>query len=52
VKRAVIDDTMTIAHTTPQGAQVLLPVREKIRPLVDEMFWNVEPDEAAAAGTH
>jgi LCP family protein required for cell wall assembly len=40
VKQAVIDDTMTMPNTTPQGASVLLPIREKIRPVVDELFWT------------
>lgn len=40
IKSAVIDESMTVPNTTPQGAQVLLPIREKIRPVVDELFWT------------
>ncbi len=38
IKTAVIDEAMTVRHITPTGADVLLPIRDKIRPLVDEMF--------------
>jgi len=38
VRSAVIDQTMTLRHITPTGADVLLPKRDKIRPLIDEMF--------------
>jgi len=38
IQTAVIDESMTIEHITPSGAQVLLPDREKIRPLVDRLF--------------
>lgn len=34
----VIDNTMTIAWKTPQGWDVLVPQREKIRVLVSELF--------------
>ncbi len=43
VKTAVIDDSMTVDHITPNGAWVLLPIREKIRPVVDEMFTSPVP---------
>jgi LCP family protein required for cell wall assembly len=46
IKSAVIDDTMTVPQTTPQGAAVLLPLREKIRPLIDELFWAPAPTPA------
>jgi len=62
VKSAVIDQNMTVRHVTPTGADVLLPKRDKIRPLIDEMFTSkpvdvpvkvtvqvVEPDRLAAA---
>lgn len=38
VRSAVIDQTMTLRHVTPTGADVLLPKRDQIRPLIDEMF--------------
>jgi LCP family protein required for cell wall assembly len=38
VKSAVIDEKMTIDFVTDTGAQVLLPIREKIRPVVEELF--------------
>jgi LCP family protein required for cell wall assembly len=38
VKTAVIDEHMTVEYVTPTSAQVLLPIREKIRPLIDEFF--------------
>ena len=61
VRSAVIDQNMTLRHVTPTGADVLLPKRDKIRPLIDEMFTSkpvdvpvkvtvqvVEPDRLAA----
>lgn len=43
IKRAVIDQSMTIRHITPTGADVLIPVREKIRPVIDELFATPTP---------
>jgi hypothetical protein len=43
IQSVVIDHTMTVDYETNQGAQVLLPVREKIRPVMDEMFAPSEP---------
>jgi len=40
LKSAIIDHTMTVEHVTPSGAQVLLPVREKIRPVVEDLFTS------------
>jgi len=41
IKSAVIDTTMTIDYIVPEtGAQVLLPLREKIRIVVEDMFVN------------
>jgi LCP family protein required for cell wall assembly len=40
VDSAVIDQNMTLQHTTPTGADVLLPRRDKIRPLIDDMFTS------------
>lgn len=38
IRAAVIDYTMVVETKTPSGGDVLLPNREKIRALVDEMF--------------
>lgn len=38
IHAAVIDYTMVVETKTPSGGDVLLPNREKIRALVDEMF--------------
>ena len=38
VKTAVIDSSMTVPTTTPNGAQVLIPIRDEIRAVVDEIF--------------
>jgi LCP family protein required for cell wall assembly len=63
VHSAVIDQNMTLQHTTPTGADVLLARRDKIRPLIEELFTSepveipvqvtvqiVEPDRLAADG--
>jgi LCP family protein required for cell wall assembly len=43
IQSAVLDHTMTVDYKTDVGAQVLLPVREKIRPVIDTMFSSPEP---------
>ncbi|MFC1975834.1 LCP family protein [Chloroflexota bacterium] len=44
IQTAVIDVNMTVDYIVPEsGAQVLLPLREKIRELVEEMFAETEP---------
>jgi hypothetical protein len=43
LQSAIIDHTMTVEHVTPSGAQVLLPIREKIRPVVEELFTSPTP---------
>ncbi len=43
IKRAVIDSSMCINTITPGGADVLIPVREKIRPLIEELFATPTP---------
>ena len=40
VKARAIDQTMTVPITTPKGQKVLWPDREKIRPLIDELFTS------------
>jgi LCP family protein required for cell wall assembly len=49
IQTAVIDTKYTIDYIVPHsGAQVLLPLREKIRPLIEEMFAETAPPEAPA----
>ena len=48
IKTVVIDETMTVEHTTPTGASVLLPIRDKIRPVVDDLFWSPLPASSAS----
>jgi len=38
IKQGVIDETMTVPWVTAQGAEVLLPQRDKIRVLVGKLF--------------
>jgi LCP family protein required for cell wall assembly len=40
IKGTLIDETMTTGQITPDGADVLIPNRAKIRELVDEIFGN------------
>jgi LCP family protein required for cell wall assembly len=40
VKSSFVDESMTLRHVTPTGADVLLPVREKIRPMIDSIFTS------------
>ncbi|MFQ5612620.1 MAG: LCP family protein [Anaerolineae bacterium] len=43
IQSRIIDTQMTVDYVTDQGAMVLLPLREKIRPVIDEMFAETEP---------
>jgi LCP family protein required for cell wall assembly len=43
IQSAVIDRSMTVDYVTEQRAQVLLPIREKLRPLIDQMFGSSKP---------
>ncbi len=43
IKRAIIDSSMCINTVTPGGADVLIPIREKIRPLIEELFATPTP---------
>ena len=46
IQNAVIDGTMTVDYVVPEtGAQVLLPLREKIRVVVEDIFPEPTPDE-------
>jgi LCP family protein required for cell wall assembly len=38
IRTAVIDETMTVAWITPEGADVLIPLRDKMEPLISELF--------------
>ncbi len=43
IQSVVVDHTMTVDYKTDTGAQVLLPIREKMRPVVDSLFSSPEP---------
>jgi LCP family protein required for cell wall assembly len=43
LESVVIDHNMTVPHITPNGAWVLLPIREKIRPMVEGLFTSPTP---------
>ena len=46
IQSAVLDHTYTYDYIVPDtGAQVLIPYREKIRALIDEMFAETKPAE-------
>jgi len=49
VQTVVVDRSMTVDYRTDTGAQVLLPIREKMRPVIDAMFSSPEPPAVAAA---
>ncbi len=40
IKAAIIDSSMTVPTTTPNGAQVLIPIPDEIRAVVDEVFFT------------
>jgi LCP family protein required for cell wall assembly len=46
IKSSVIDQNLTLPWRTPQGADVLIPNREKIRLVVDELFAASAPEVA------
>ncbi len=47
IRTAVIDERYTIFWETPDGQQVLVPVRERIRELRDELFTAAQPTSEA-----
>jgi len=49
VRSVVIDQNMTVEHITSTGAWVLLPIREKIQPAVEELFTSPTPLPAPTA---
>ena len=48
IKNAVVDETMTTPQTTPDGAQVLIPNRARIREVVNDLFGGPAPTTIAA----
>ncbi|MBM4428797.1 MAG: LytR family transcriptional regulator [Chloroflexi bacterium] len=48
LKTAVIDESMTSPQMTPEGAQVLIPNRERIREVVKDLFGGPTPTASAS----
>jgi len=48
IKSAVIDESMTTAQVTPDGASVLIPTHVRIREVVNELFGSPVPTAAAS----
>ncbi|MCS7061564.1 MAG: LCP family protein [Anaerolineae bacterium] len=48
IARVVIDETAVQAWTTPQGASVLIPIRDRLRELREQLY-NPPPAQAANA---
>ena len=48
ISHVAIDETSTLTWTTPQGAQVLIPVRDRVREIRDELY---DPAKANARVT-
>jgi len=44
IKRGIIDDSMVVPLTTYDGAQVLVLDREKVRPLIKDLFPDKSPE--------
>ena len=44
IRYAVIDQSCTQNWVTPDGAQVLIPIRERIREVRDYVFWETDED--------
>jgi len=45
IKSVVIDHTLTLDYIANTGAQVLLPLRDKIKVIIDDMFAETKPPE-------
>ncbi|MCL4297589.1 MAG: LCP family protein [Anaerolineae bacterium] len=45
IKSVVIDHTLTVDYIADTGAQVLLPLRDKIKVVIDDMFAQTEPPQ-------
>jgi LCP family protein required for cell wall assembly len=50
IRSGVIDQSYTSGYTTAEGAMVLIPERDKIGGLLEEVFWLGDDDATAAAG--
>lgn len=49
VKTVVLGKDYTVNHITEQGAMVLIPIREKIQAVFDDMFTEIEPQGPSQA---
>lgn len=49
IRAAVIDNNYTVDYVTDTGAQVLLPLRDKIQILIDDIFAQTEPNGPSQA---
>lgn len=49
IQSVVLDTNYTVDHTTELGAMVLIPLREKIQPLIDTMFAEIKPEGPSQA---
>ncbi len=49
IETVVLGKDYTVNYTTDAGAMVLLPLREKIQPVIDRMFAQVQTNEASQA---
>ncbi len=49
IDSVVLNEDYTVNYTTEAGAMVLLPLREKIQPIIDTMFAKVESQEPSQA---
>ncbi len=52
IRQGVIDDTMTIPWTTPAGAEVLIPRRDRIAGLVRQLFAAPTPEARPELAQH
>jgi len=49
IESVVLNEDYTVNYTTEAGAMVLLPLREKIQPVIDTMFAKVDTQEPSQA---
>lgn len=49
IENVVLNEDYTVNYTTEAGAMVLLPLREKIQPVIDSMFAKIETQEPSQA---
>jgi LCP family protein required for cell wall assembly len=45
IKSTVIDHTLTLDYIADTGAQVLLPLRDKLKVVIDDMFAETQPPQ-------